>query len=89
MAQSMHPAGMPLKVFTECHHVLTISVLQACCAVTTEYAGLALADRHFVISERISQMTKGNITAFVNLTKALKRLIYSKSKLIAFKMPLF
>ena len=22
MAQSMHPAGMPLKVFTECHNVL-------------------------------------------------------------------
>ena len=37
-------------------------------------AGLALADRQFVISERISQMTKGNVTAFVNLTKALKRL---------------
>ena len=41
-------------------------------------SGLALADRQFVISERISQMTKGNVTAFVNLTKALKRLIYSK-----------
>ena len=38
------------------------------------YTGLALADRQFVISERISQMTKGNVTVFVNLTKALKRL---------------
>ena len=37
-------------------------------------SGLALADRQFVIGERISQMTKGNVTAFVNLTKALKRL---------------
>ena len=40
----------------------------------THNTGLALADRQFVISERISQMTKGNVTAFVNLTKALKRL---------------
>ena len=39
--------------------------------------GLALADRQFVISERISQMTKGNVTAFVNLTKAIKQLINS------------
>ena len=40
-------------------------------------AGLALADRQFVISESISQMKKGNVTDFVNLTKALKRLINS------------
>ena len=33
----MHPAGMPLKVFTERHNVLTISVLQACCSMTTEH----------------------------------------------------
>ena len=39
--------------------------------------GLALADRQFVISKRISQMTKRNVTAFVNLTKVLKRLINS------------
>ena len=38
---------------------------------------LALADRQFVISESISQIAKGNVTDFVNLTKALKRLINS------------
>ena len=43
--------------------------------IVKKYAGLALADRQFVISERISQMTKGNVTAFVNLTKAIKQLI--------------
>ena len=38
-------------------------------------SGLALADRQFVIGERLGQMTKRNVTAFVNLTKALKVLI--------------
>ena len=47
------------------------------CISLVSLPGLALADRQFVISERISQMTKRNVTAFVNLTKALKCLINS------------
>ena len=49
--------------------------IAACAKVAARMPGLALADRQFVISERISQMTKRNVAAFVNLTKALKRLI--------------
>ena len=54
-----------------------IEKLDAILPSSPEYSGLALADRQFVISERISQMTKGNVTAFVNLTKAIKQRINS------------